>query len=75
MLGAWEEGLYSFIPTFKFLFIYLLLFRATPAAYGVSQARGLIRATAAGVVHHSHGNARSEPSLRPTPQLMAMPTP
>ena len=34
-------------------------FRAAPAAYGGSQARGLIRAVAAGL-HHSHSNARSE---------------
>ena len=37
-------------------------FRATPTAYGVSQARGLIGATAAGL-HHSHSNAGSEPHL------------
>ena len=37
-------------------------------AYRGSQARGPIRAVDAGL-HHS--NARSEPRLRPTPQLMA----
>ena len=37
-------------------------------AHGGSQARGLIGTTAAGL-HHSHSNARSEPCLRPTPQL------
>ena len=31
---------------------------ATPAAYGSSQARGRIRAPAAGL-HHSHGNTRA----------------
>ena len=44
-----------------FLFIYLfiyLLFRATPVAYGGSQARGRIGATAASL-HHSHSKARS----------------
>ena len=41
-----------------------LLFRATPTAYRSSQARGRIRATAAGLPN-SHSNARSEPSLRP----------
>ena len=46
------------------------LFRATPEAYGDSQARGLIGATAAGL-QHSHSNARSEPRLQLTPQLMA----
>ena len=35
---------------------------ATPAAYGSSQARGLIGATASGL-HHSHSNARTMPHL------------
>ena len=48
------------------MFVFLL-FRAVPAAYGGSYTRGGIRATAASL-HHSHGNARSEPCLRPTPQ-------
>ena len=51
-----------------------LLFRAAPSAYGGSQARGLIGATAAGL-HHSHSNTGSKPPLRPTPQLMATPDP
>ena len=55
-------------------FFFFLLFRATLAAYGSSQARGQIEATAAGL-YHSHSNARSEPSLRTTPQLTAMPDP
>ena len=38
--------------------------------YGSSQARGLIEAVAAGL-RQSHSNARSEPSLQPTPQLTA----
>ena len=46
--------------------------RATPEAYGDSQARGRIGAVAASL-HHSHSNARSEPHLRLTPQLTAMP--
>ena len=45
-------------------------FRATPVAYGISQARGQIRATAAGL-HHIHSNVGSEPCLQPTPQLTA----
>ena len=53
-----------------YLFIYLFIFRATPTAYGGSQARGLIIAVAAGL-HHSHTNSGSEPHLRPTPQLTA----
>ena len=38
---------------------------------GSSQARGWIRATAAGLPH-SHSNARSEPHLQLTPHLTAM---
>ena len=38
---------------------FLFLFTSTPAAYGSSQARGRIRAAAAGL-HHSHGNSGSE---------------
>ena len=49
---------------FCFIFCFLL-FRAAPVAYGVSQARGQIGATAAGL-HHSHSNTGSEPHLRPT---------
>ena len=45
---------------------------AAPAAYGGSQARGQIGAVAAGLLQ-SHSNARSEPRLRPTPQLTATP--
>ena len=57
-----------------FLFVCFCLFMATPAAYGGSQARDLIRATAAGL-HHSHNNAGSEPRLQTTPQLTAKPDP
>ena len=53
------------------VFCLLSFFRSAPAAYGSSQARGLIRATAAGLCQ-SHSNARSKPPLRPTLQLMAM---
>ena len=46
-----------------FLFIFFsLLGGAAPAAYGGSQARGLIRAVAAGL-RLSHSNSRSEPHL------------
>ena len=60
----------------KQLFIYFVfcLFRAAPAAYGGSQAKGPIGAVAAGL-HHSHSHIRSEPRLRPTPQLTATPDP
>ena len=49
------------------LFIYCI-FRATPAACGVSQASGQIRTIAASLCH-SHRDARSKLHLRPTPQL------
>ena len=63
----------SFVIDFVF-FLFSLLFRATPTAYGGSQARGQIGAIAAGL-HHSHSNVGSEPHRRPTPQLTAMPDP
>ena len=44
------------------------------AAYGDFQAKGWIRAVAAGL-QHSHSNPGSEPHLRPTPQLTAKPEP
>ena len=58
-----ENSLQFFSPVF---------FRVPPAAYGSSQARGQMRAEAASL-HPSHSNAGSEPHLRSTPQLMAMP--
>ena len=57
-----------------FIFWSFCLFRAIPTAYGGSQARGLIRAIAAGL-RQGHSNTRSKPRLRPTPQLMATPDP
>ena len=54
-----------------YLFIFLI-FRATPAAYGGSQARDQIGAAAASL-HHSHSHTISEPHLQPTPQLTATP--
>ena len=46
---------------------YTLLFRAVPAAYGGSQARGRTGTSAASLGHKLH--------LRPTPQLTATPDP
>ena len=70
MLSIKEERvLFYFI-----LFFVFCLFRATPAAYGGSQASDPIRATAAGH-SHSYSNAGSKPHLRPTPQLTATPDP
>ena len=54
--------------------IFFCLFRATPAAYGGSQARGQIGGAAASL-RPSHSKARSKPHLRPTPQLTATPDP
>ena len=48
------------------------LFRTSPKAYGVSQARGQIGAVTAGLCH-SHSNLGSEPRLQPSPQLTATP--
>ena len=55
-------------------FFFFLLFRIIPVAYGSSQARGWIGATAA-CLHHSHSNARSEPCLQPAPQFTETPDP
>ena len=54
----------------SFFFFFFCLFRAAPAVYGGSQARGLTGA-AATHLHHSHSNVGSKPHLQPTPQLMA----
>ena len=42
---------------------FFCLFRAAPAAYGVSQARGRIGAVAT-CLRHSHSNTRSQPRLQ-----------
>ena len=52
---GWRDQMLSF-------FFFFCLFRAASMVYGGSQARGQIGAVAAGL-HHSHGNARSEPRL------------
>ena len=67
---VWCQDFIPFLRSgFVCLFVFLS-FRATPTAYGGSQATGLIGAVASRL-HHSHGNARSEPHLQPTPQLTA----
>ena len=53
------------------LFVFIFS-RATPGAYGGSQAGGPIGAVATSLCQ-SHSNTGSEPHLRPTPQLTAMP--
>ena len=64
-------GFFIFI---LFYFLVFCLFRAAPEAYGGSQERGRIEATAAGL-HHSHSNIRSELRLQSTPQVTATPDP
>ena len=63
------------LPSSFFFFFFFGLFaisRATPVAYGGSQARGLFGTVAAGL-HQSHSNVGSEPCLGHTPQLTATP--
>ena len=57
----------AFFFFFLFISFLFLLFRATPAACGGSQAVGPIRATVA-CLHHSHSNERSKPCFQPTLQ-------
>ena len=56
------------------VFFFFFFFRAEPVAYGSPQARGRIRAMAAGL-WHSHSSAGSELPLQPTTQLTATPDP
>ena len=58
---------------FLFLFflgvvVVVLLFRAAPVAYGSSEARGPVGATAVGL-SHNQSNSGSKQHLQPTPQL------
>ena len=52
--------------TFKRNFLFLVFFRAEPATYGGSQARGQVRAAATDL-HHNHTGF--ELGLQPTLQL------
>ena len=61
----------QFVFIFIFHYLFICFFRAASMAYASSQARGQIRASAAGLCH-SHSNAGSKPYLQSTPQLMAM---
>ena len=57
---------------FFFFLFFFCLFRATPAACGGSQARGIIGAVAASLCQsQSHSNAGCKLRVQPTPQLMA----
>ena len=56
---AWVH-MHKCVPACEFLLLLLLLlFRAAPVAFGGSQARGQIGATAA-CLHHSNSNAGSQ---------------
>ena len=57
---------------FIFIYFYFFLLMVTPATYGSSQARGQIRAAAAGL-NYGHSNAVSKPHLQPTTQLAEAP--
>ena len=59
---------------YTYIYIGFWLFRAAPAAYGGSQAKGPIGAVAVSL-RNSHSNSGSELHLQPTPQLMATPDP
>ena len=53
----------AFLLWFIAIYVYIkVLLRDIPAAYGGSQARGLIRAAAASL-HHSYSNKGSKPGL------------
>ena len=72
---------YFILFLFYFILFYFIfggvafcLFRATPIAYGGSQARGPVRAVAA-ILCQDHSNLGSKPCMQPTPQLMASPDP
>ena len=69
--------MYRYLLAFFFCFVLFCfglfaISRAASAAYGGSQARGLIGAAAAGL-GQSHSNEGSKTRLQPTPQLMATP--
>jgi len=60
---GWRGNVHKMAEYFVFLLLFsICLLRAVPAAYGSSQARGRIGATAAGL-HHSHSNVGSELQL------------
>ena len=61
-LPAHTIATFGIFLLFIYLFCLFAISWATPAAYGGSQARGLIGAVAAGL-HHSHSNTGSEPHL------------
>ena len=74
-LAGGGEGNSDLETCFKIMMIiyflsFFFLFKAEPAAYGDSQARGRIGAVATGL-RQSHSNSGTESRLQPTPQLTA----
>ena len=78
MLSYIDSSIIQHIISFLFFSSFFLLFRATPTAYGGSQARGQIRATASGLYQSSQqcqllnplSEARDQtPSLRLTSRM------
>ena len=61
---SWANN--SFFESFFSAFFFLFFLGDSLAAYGSSQARGQIRATAAGLCH-SHSNVESKLHVQPTP--------
>ena len=61
-----EYLLLFFLVFLSFVVVVVAISWAAPAAYGGSQARGLIGAVATGL-RQSHSNSGSEPRLQPTP--------
>ena len=73
-VSVFSVGILSCTRKKEHFILFFDLFRATPTAYGGSQASGRIRAVAAGL-HYGQSSAGSERLLQPTPQLMATPDP
>ena len=63
---------FHWIASVCFILFYFFLFEDAPVAYGSSQARGWIRATAVGLQQpQQYSTQGSKPHLQPTPQLAA----
>ena len=79
MMETPESFKYVYVCIYIYIFFFplylsLSLFKATPMAYGGSQARGPMGAIATSL-RQSHSNWESEPSLQPIPQLTSTPDP
>ena len=70
-LGDGPCFIFYFFVYFLFSFIFLFCFGCTCGIWKFP-ARGRMGAAAASL-SHGHSNARSKPSLQPTPQFMEMP--